>query len=174
MCFNIKGQCTVCRLSELLASTPKSEIQQNKVLLNMRQTVQEIIPWKVLLPNKTINAAFFCLHLDKVQSTLVENRPTVYNWDGVILYHDNLRSHAAVIICQKIIRFWLGCLHHPPYFPELAPVNYHLFLDLNYSFIWETFDDIDDVKSVIVDIFNSKPQSFHRCGIQLLPEKGRS
>ena len=37
-------------------------------------------------------------------------------------------------------------LDHPPYSPDLAPGDFHLFLHLKKHLAWKMFDDDDEVK----------------------------
>jgi [histone H3]-lysine36 N-dimethyltransferase SETMAR len=168
---NVKRRRTVCRPSDPPASTSKAELHPKKVLLSVWWDVEGIIHWEVLPPNQTINAAFYCLQLDRVRASLMAKRPGLVNRRGVILHHDNARPHAAVSTRQKLMSFGWEVLSHPPYSPDLAPTDYHLFRALNNSFSQKTFDDVDAVKTAIQDFFNSKPRDFYLRGINLLPER---
>jgi len=46
---------------------------------------------------------------------------------GVLFFHDNIPAHGALATQKKLDNLGLRCLHHPPYFPLLAPSDYHLF-----------------------------------------------
>lgn len=164
---NVKHHRTGCILSDLPASTLKTELHRKKVLLSVWWDVQGIILWEVLPLNQTVNAAFYCLQLDKLHSNFVAKWTGLINPCGVILYHDNARPHVTVITCQKLLSFGLEVLPHPLYFPDLVPTHHHLFRTLNNSFSQKIFDDIDAVK----DFFDSKLPEFYRRGILLLPER---
>jgi histone-lysine N-methyltransferase SETMAR len=45
----------------------------------------------------------------------------------VILQHDNARPHTARLALQTIRKNGCELLSHPPYSPDLAPSDYHLF-----------------------------------------------
>ena len=56
------------------------------------------------------------------------NTPTP--WEGhqrVLFLHDNAPSHRALATQKKLAYLGLQCLDHPPYCPDLASSNYHLF-----------------------------------------------
>jgi histone-lysine N-methyltransferase SETMAR len=44
---------------------------------------------------------------------------------GVLFLHDN--AHRALATQKKVAYLGFLCLDHPPYSPDLAPSDYHLF-----------------------------------------------
>jgi transposase len=46
---------------------------------------------------------------------------------GVVLLHDNAWSHTTAHTNALIKLFNWEIFDHPPYSPDLAPINYHLF-----------------------------------------------
>ena len=50
---------------------------------------------------------------------------------GVLFLHDNAPAHRALVTQKKLAYLGFQCLDHPPYSPDLAPSNYHLFPGLN-------------------------------------------
>jgi len=47
---------------------------------------------------------------------------------AVIFLHDNDPAHQALATQKKLAYLDFQCLDHPPYSPDLAPSDYHLFL----------------------------------------------
>ena len=41
--------------------------------------------------------------------------------------HDNAPVHRALVTQKKLAYLSFQCLDHPPYSPDLAPSDYHLF-----------------------------------------------
>ena len=41
--------------------------------------------------------------------------------------HDNAPAHRALATQNKLAYLGVQCLDHPPYSPDLAPSDYHLF-----------------------------------------------
>ncbi|XP_054167892.1 histone-lysine N-methyltransferase SETMAR-like [Oppia nitens] len=79
-----------------------------------------IVHWELLNVGQTVNSDLYCQQLERVKSSLTKLWPALVNRKGVIFHHDNARPHVANII-------------HPPYSPDIAPTDYHLFLALqNY------------------------------------------
>ena len=46
---------------------------------------------------------------------------------GVLFLHDNAPAHRALATQKKLASLGFPCLDHPPYSPDLAPSDYHLF-----------------------------------------------
>jgi len=46
---------------------------------------------------------------------------------GVLFLHDNVPAHRALATQKKLAYLGFQCLDHPPYSPDLAPSDYHLF-----------------------------------------------
>ena len=46
---------------------------------------------------------------------------------GVLYLHDNVPAHRALATQKKLAYLDFQCLDHPPYSPDLAPSDYHLF-----------------------------------------------
>ena len=44
-----------------------------------------------------------------------------------MLLHDNARPHTAAHTVETLQKLKFGVLAHPPYSPDLAPSDYHLF-----------------------------------------------
>ena len=46
---------------------------------------------------------------------------------GVLFLHDNAPAYRALATQKKLAYLVFQCLDHPPYSPDLAPSDYHLF-----------------------------------------------
>jgi histone-lysine N-methyltransferase SETMAR len=62
-------------------------------------------------------------------------------------------------------------LSHPPYSPDLAPSDYHLFRSMEHFLRGREFEDIDQVEAACQEFFNSKEPIFYRLGIELLGQR---
>ena len=70
------------------------------------------------------------------------------------------------LIQQKLEEFQWELLLYPPYLPDLAPSDYHLFRLLRTK----RFDDEADLKSDLRVFFSSLSKKFFEDGIVDLPE----
>jgi histone-lysine N-methyltransferase SETMAR len=54
---------------------------------------------------------------------------------GVLLHLDNARPHTARVTQERIQELQWELLEHPPYSPDLAPSDFHLFGPLKYTLV---------------------------------------
>jgi len=68
---------------------------------------------------------------------------------GLCLLHDIARPHSAHVTTALLEKFKWDLLDNPPYSPELAPSDFHLFLHLKKHLDGKMFDDDDEVQEVM-------------------------
>ncbi|KAF2347450.1 hypothetical protein FHG87_021794 [Trinorchestia longiramus] len=109
--------------------------------------------------------------------TLHQKRPELVNRKGVVFHHDNARPHTALWPClalatrEKLLQLGWEVLSHPPYSPDLAPSDFHLFRSLQNSLNRKEFDSDEDVKSFLDIFFTNKEPTFFEQGIKNLPHR---
>ena len=76
---------------------------------------------------QTINAEYYSSLLVQVKDILKEKRQRRGKVTKRVLFlHDNAPAHRALATQMKMVYLDFQC-HHPPYSPDLAPSDYHLF-----------------------------------------------
>jgi histone-lysine N-methyltransferase SETMAR len=63
----------------------------------------------------------------------------------VLLHHDSARPHTSLHTREAITELQCSVLPHPPYSPDLAPSDYHLFSPLKDAIYGKKFEDNDEV-----------------------------
>jgi histone-lysine N-methyltransferase SETMAR len=63
----------------------------------------------------------------------------------VLLQHDNARPHTSLRTREAITKLQWTVLPHPPYSPDLAPSDYHLFGPLKGAIRGKRFEDDEEV-----------------------------
>jgi histone-lysine N-methyltransferase SETMAR len=106
--------------------------------------------------------------LDRVNECLKEKRPHLVNRKGVVFHQDNARPHVSEMTQQKIKELNLEISDHPPYSPDLAPSDYHLFRSLQNHLNNKKFERFEEVNDAIIAYFESKPRSFYKAGTEKL------
>ena len=77
-----------------------------------------------------INAAYYCHFLRNIlQPALKAKRPGI-KLERFLFQHDNAPAHSAYATSNTLTELGFTPLHHPPYSPDLAPSDYHLFANL--------------------------------------------
>lgn len=148
----------------------KGEIHERKVLLSVWWDVRGVIWYELLPPNTTVTADYYCLQLDRLNSALIAARPQLRK---IYMLHDNARPHTAKVTRQKLLSFGWQVLPHPPYSPDIAPTDYHLFRSLQHHLEDKEYDDQQQLDTDIRTFFASKPGAFYRDGIHQLPTRWR-
>jgi len=69
------------------------------------------------------------------------------NRKGVIFHHDNARPHTSKMTLDKLKELKWEILLHPPYSPDIAPSDYHLFRFLQNDLNDKNFDSVKAQKS---------------------------
>ena len=98
----------------------------------------------------------------------IEKRPEVARRHGnVILLHDNVSAHKAKPVQDTIKTLGWEQLPHPPYSPDLAPSEYHLFSSMGHALAEQYFDSYEEVENWV----SLKDEQFFLRGIHKLPER---
>lgn len=167
----------VCRKKQWLdpeqepLSDAKADLHPTKVLLCIWWDLKGILYYEFLNHNTTINAEIYAHQLQRVQEALRQKRPALVNRKGVILLDDNARPHVAKMTRHKIQELGWEVLPHPPYSPDLAPSDYHLFRSLQNHLAEKCFEDLDALNSDLAAFFDSKEPVFYKSGIYELPKR---
>lgn len=159
------------RPGERPVPTPKPELHPKKVMLSVWWGVRGVVYWELIPNNKTVTAAVYCAQLDKLKAQLEAKHPEQRK---VHFLHDNARPHVALSTRQKLMQFGWDVLPHPPYSPDLAPTDYHLFLSLSNKLRDQSFENEDDLKAFLDNFFDSHPPEFYKKGIHSLATRWQS
>lgn len=118
----------------------------------------------------TINSAAYCATLRKLRRAIQNKRRGLLS-SGVLLLHDNARPHSADQTQELIRSFGWEQMDHPPYSPDLAPSDYHLFRYLKGFLGGQRFDTDEEVKTTVEDWLSSQAADFYDVGINKLVER---
>lgn len=149
----------------------KPEIHQKKVMLCCWWDRKGLVHYELLREGCTVSADVYCEQLENLRDAVKLKRPELINRKGVVFQHDNARPHTSVKSRKKLAEFSWDVLPHPPYSPDLAPSDYHLFRSLQNSLRDATFDSFEGIKNHLDRFFESKPTTFWEEGIDSLPRR---
>ena len=125
--------------------------------------------WAVIVQSN-INSELYCEQLQRLQQAIERKRPELINRRGVF-HHDNARPHTSLMTRQKLREIGWEVLMHPPYSPDIAPSDYHLFRSLQNSLNDVKLASKEACENHLKQFFDQKPQKFYRDGIMALPQK---
>jgi transposase len=87
---------------------------------------------------------------------------------GVVLLHDNaLSPHRGSHKCFNQLFNW-EIFHHPPYSPDLAPIDYHLFAKMKVSLDTQHFHTNEELMDGVNNRLHNLAAPFCDEGLQKL------
>ena len=86
----------------------------------------------------------------KFDKEIKEKRPELATLKGVIFHQDNARPHTSLVTRKKLLKLGWEVMPHPPYSPDLAPSDYHLFRSFQNHLNGKKFDSNEAVKNELI------------------------
>ncbi|GFY05974.1 histone-lysine N-methyltransferase SETMAR [Trichonephila clavipes] len=125
-----------------------------------------------LLPHgQTLNSDLCCQQLDRLKLAIDQKWPELANRIGAAFHQDNARTHPSVVTRHNLWELGWEVLMHPPYNPDLAPSDYHLFLELKNFLSDKKLVSRQDCENRLLDVFANTSQDFYERGIMKSPLK---
>jgi histone-lysine N-methyltransferase SETMAR len=149
------------------SAKPKKDFRQKKVMLCVFWSPRGVVHWELLEQGQNVNSELYCQQLERVNQALGRRR------GGVVFLDGNARPHRARVTNALIERLGWDRLNHPPYSPDLAPSDFHLFRSLEQFLRGKEFRNIGEVRRALQEFFDSKNAEFYRRGIFKLMDKWR-
>jgi [histone H3]-lysine36 N-dimethyltransferase SETMAR len=115
----------------------------------------------------TINAERYCQTLTNLRRTIQNKRRGKLS-SKIVLLHDNARPHTANRTQGTLNDFKWEIFPHPPYSPDLAPSDYHLFPRMKNWLATQRFDDDAELRAGVTDWLTSQAAEFYDDGISKL------
>ena len=98
----------------------------------------------------TMNSERYCEILNTVRHDAYLKRRGLTS-KGVLFHQDNARPHTAKKTLELIKIFGWEVVPHPPYSPDLAPSDYHLFGPLKNHLRGTKLSDDEAVKEIVAN-----------------------
>lgn len=149
---------------------PRPETHGPKVMLCCWWDMQGMLYWELLAQGQTVTAEVYTRQLRQLAAAIQEKRPGRTEVD---MQHDNARPHIASATHQQLMDLGWNTIPHPPYSPDLAPSDFHLFHSLKEHLHGHNFRDFDHIKDELARFFESQSADFWQRGILALPERWR-
>jgi len=107
-----------------------------------------ILSWPVP-PGVTVNGDYYRFLLkDKLRPAIRKKRPALLE-KGVILHHDNAPVHESRVVNELLEGYSWELLEHPPYSPDLAPCDFHLFPKVKEMLRGRRFENEDQIQEAM-------------------------
>jgi len=93
---------------------------------------------------------------------------------GVLFLHDNAPAHRALATQKKLVYLGFRCLDHPPYSPNLALSDYHLFLGLKKQLKGRHFSsDAEVIPAAWAWLDGEHSEIFFLSGLQKIEQRSK-
>lgn len=168
---NIKHKKSWSKPGESSQTVAKRELHPQKVLLCIWWDWQGMVYYELLPQGETIDSIKYCSQLSKLKRAIKDKRPELANRKGVVFHHDNARPHTSLVTRQRLRTFDWEIMPYPPYSPDIAPSDYHLFRSLQNHLDGQKFNSLEGVKNGLDEFFAQKSRGFYTSGIMKLPER---
>lgn len=144
----------------------KTQPSAGKVMCTVFWDRKGVIHVEFLERGETVNS-------DRYIETLTKLRNRIYRVrnekkETFVLQHDNARPHTSMKTTSTLAKFGWTVLPHPPYSPDLAPSDFHLFGPLKDGLRGQHFPDDDAVITAVKQWLRSAGADFYERGIQAL------
>lgn len=151
-------------------SIPRPNRYGKKTMLCIWWDQKGILYHELLKPGETVNGERYKQQLINLNQSLIDKRPEwAKRHDKVILLHDNAPSHTTKLVKDTTKKLGWEVLAHPPYSPDLAPSDYHLFSSMAHALAEQHFKSYEDVEKWLSEWFAAKEEKFFWKGIHNLP-----
>jgi histone-lysine N-methyltransferase SETMAR len=119
----------------------------------------------------SINSAYYANLLEHdLREALRKKRPGKLK-SVPLLLHDNASSHTAKHTQDILQRMKWEILMHPPYSPDLAPSDFHLFPHLKKHLRGHHFETEDELKKAVQTWVKSQSPDFYARGFEKLLDR---
>jgi len=106
-----------------------------------------IIYYDLLSSRQAINSKQYCEQLEDLKKAVLKKHIELRR--KMVFHKDKVRLHVTLATKQKLKDFGWEVMQHPPYSPDIAPSDFHLFRSLqNHSYL-QRFNSTDKIKNVL-------------------------
>jgi histone-lysine N-methyltransferase SETMAR len=108
----------------------------------------------------TVNSATYAYLLKNHLHPVIKFKRRGLLSTSVLLQRDNAWPHTARSTVATIQDLSYDCLPHPPYSPDLVPVDFHVFGPLKEAMGSKSFRSDEDVQQAVHECLRSQPKDF--------------
>jgi len=124
-----------------------------------------------VLPGSTGTAAYYKKFLQDVLLPKIRQKSAAMFAAGVLILHDNARSHGTVAVSEILEKYGWQVLSHLPYSPDMSPPDFDLFPKLKKPLCGKRFRSIKEVSNEVSRVIRRINNEGVLTGIQDLPKR---
>ena len=104
-----------------------------------------------VLEGKTVNAEFYKGVMDRLLKRMQRVRPAAICSRDFFLLRDNSPAHKAASVCKFLTPKNVTTLYHPPYSPDLSPLDYFLLPKSKMNLKGLQFGNVAEIQEAVTD-----------------------
>lgn len=148
----------------------KSIQSAGKVMASVFWDAKGILLVDYLAKGKTVTGQYYTTLLDMLKSIISKKQPGMTK-KKVLFHHDNAPAHSSAIVQQKLAELRFQLVPHPPYSPDLAPSDFHLFPKLKIFLAGTKFHSNEEAICAVNAYFEGLEENHFREGIEKLEKR---
>ena len=102
----------------------------------------------------TVTGQHYSGQLKRLREAIQEKRPGKLT-RGILFHQDNAQAHTSVVAMATIHDCGFELVPYPPYSPDLAPSDFHLFPQMKKALAGLHFASDDDVIAAVEEFLES-------------------
>lgn len=135
----------------------KSVPSAGKVMASVFWDAKGILLIDYLQKGKTITGEYYSNLLTSLDKKIREKRPGLQK-KKIIFHQDNAPAHKSVLAMGKLRDLKYELLEHPPYSPDLAPSDFHLFPKLKHFLAGSHFSSNQEAMAAVEEYIAGLPE----------------
>ena len=141
-----------------------------KVMASVFWDADGIILVDYLEKGRTVTGQYYASLLWQLRANLIKKRHGKVT-RGVLYHQDNAPAHKSAVAMAAIHNCGFELLDHPPYSPDLAPSDYHLFPQLKKHLKGTKFHSDSEVIAATEAWLEAQPSEFFYQGLEKLNDR---
>ncbi|CAD6999607.1 unnamed protein product [Ceratitis capitata] len=109
--------------------------------------------------------------MSRLKAALIKKRSSLISRGGFVFHQENARPYKSLVTRQKHRELGWEVLMHPPYSPNLAPSDYHLFLSMANAVNDEKLASREACENWLSEFFANRDAAFYERGIMKLASR---
>ena len=120
---------------------------------------KRIVYYEFVPRGKAVNKEFYLNDLKRLREAVRRMRPEAWTNNTWMLHHDNAPAHASLLIREFLTKHETTVVPQPPYFLDLAPVDFFLFPKLKSSLKGRRFQTAEEIEENSIRDLRAIPQN---------------
>ena len=145
----------------------KQTLSNKKMVASVFWDRKGILLTEFMGPGTTTTSEVYCETLNKLRRS-IQNKWRGMLTKGIVLLHDNAWLHTAARTNALIRLFNWEIFVHPPYSPDLAPSDYHLFTKVKVWLDTQRFHTYEELMDRVNNWLHNLAAPFFDAGPQKL------